>query len=690
MKGILTGLCAAAAVLEASADWRDEMWRHSIEPREGVTVRAYALEEPRVMKAYVARIDMTTPGIGFTATERSARWGERIPESTNAVLFAETKRETTCDFMERRRAEGRNVEVAFNTTPWKPWPMPKGCEYCDPVGWCVADGVEVSLHAEERSEALFLVYRDGHCAITSVVSPDDAEKVAFAANGFDILMTNGIDVATINRPEDEAPRPRMALGLADRGRTLVLLAIDGRQPGYSLGGTFADVRALLHREGVADAVLMDGGGSTSLVVFDRKNGRPYMLNRHPDGRVRANATNFGITFGGDGVCDAERTAAAYHSYEFHEIEDTPPPEGYRPFYVSHYGRHGSRHLRGTHVADALAVLENAANDGVLADEGRKLLSAMRIVGRVHDGMIGQLAERGAEEHRILARRMAARFPQVFEGRRRVRCRATVSPRVIISQTNFAMSLKDVAPGLEFDFATGDRFQQVLLPLQFARNGKPRQRPDLGEFDADGMIRRFFLQGAKVADATAFADNLFACVSICQCIKRELGGIDLYRFFSQEELVELSRRLQMDQFSGMGNSVEFGSLPVSASAKLARDFAECADNAIADGRVAADLRFGHDSGLWPLAAFIGIEGPSVRVTVAESVEKCPGWKWMPMASNLQMVFYSGKGDPAANRGEILVKVLYNEREMRVKGIVPAVGPYYRWADVRRVLLAGHVE
>ena len=202
MKGILTGLCAAAAVLEASADWRDEMWWHSIEPREGVTVRAYALEEPRVMKAYVARIDMTTPGIGFTATERSARWGERIPESTNAVLFAETKRETTCDFMERRRAEGKNVEVAFNTTPWKPWPMPKGCEYCDPVGWCVADGVEVSLHAEERSEALFLVYRDGHCAITSVVSPDDAEKVAFAANGFDNPISHVKGVISMARAAD--------------------------------------------------------------------------------------------------------------------------------------------------------------------------------------------------------------------------------------------------------------------------------------------------------------------------------------------------------------------------------------------------------------------------------------------------------------------------------------------------------
>ena len=45
--------------------------------------------------------------------------------------------------------------------------------------------------------------------------------------------------------------------------------------------------------------------------------------------------------------EPSRYANVLHSYEAPEaIVDTPAPKGYEPFYVSHYGRHGSRY----HVA----------------------------------------------------------------------------------------------------------------------------------------------------------------------------------------------------------------------------------------------------------------------------------------------------------------------------------------------------
>ena len=40
----------------------------------------------------------------------------------------------------------------------------------------------------------------------------------------------------------------------------------------------------------------------------------------------------------------DRAANNMHSYEFNPIEDTPAPKGFKPFYISHYGRHGSRWL----------------------------------------------------------------------------------------------------------------------------------------------------------------------------------------------------------------------------------------------------------------------------------------------------------------------------------------------------------
>ena len=44
----------------------------------------------------------------------------------------------------------------------------------------------------------------------------------------------------------------------------------------------------------------------------------------------------------------------------------------------------------------------------------------------------------------------------------------------------------------------------------------------------------------------------------------------------------------------------------------------------------------------------------------------------------MVFYRNAA------GEVLVKVLYNEREMRIRGLEPVPWPYYRWADLLSTL------
>ena len=53
--------------------------------------------------------------------------------------------------------------------------------------------------------------------------------------------------------------------------------------------------------------------------------------------------------------------------------------------------------------------------------------------------------------------------------------------------------------------------------------------------------------------------------------------------------------------------------------------------------------------------------------------------MPMAANLQMVFYRDKA------GDVLVKVLYNEREMRINGLSPVQWPYYRWWDLKERMM-----
>ena len=379
----------------------------------------------------------------------------------------------------------------------------------------------------------------------------------------------------------------------------------------------------------------------------------------------------------------ERTASVYHSYEFEPIADTPPPDGFKPFYISHYGRHGSRYLTGSAVSDVMNALEKANKRNALTETGRSLLADVRKIAAVHHEMSGQLAARGAWEHRRLARRMAERFPEVFSRPRRVRCRSSVSPRVLISQANFTMALKDAVPQLEFDFATGERHHKIINPLHWARMGKPdvaTRSEKISEsfarewIDPKPLVARIFTAGNPPKKPLKFAQSLFECASICQCCRCELDGIDIYRFFEAGEIAALSRTLSARHYLAMGNSEEFGPFVSASEAPLARDIAARAEAAIADDRIAADLRFGHDSGLWPLAGFLELEGPGDRVKAADSPSACPAWKWLPMAANFQMILYRNA------QGEILVKFLWNEREMRLRGVKPVSGPYYRWSDV----------
>ena len=283
---LLVSLCLAAVMCAAES------------PCKGVELKSLALETPRMMKAFVARIDLTTPGIGFTATERDLHWGEPMPDYTNRTVLIDTKRERTADFLVRRREEGLPVAIAVNSAPWGPWDC--SAAYRSKYGsfrwWNVSDGVELSHGRNPRRGAFFLVYKDGRVDIASSVPLSRTNEVAFAFCGFGMLMKNGVPVTSYVRRTAKRTNPRTAFGLTADRRTLVLLVVDGRQPGWSLGADSDDLCDILRAEGVTDAVDMDGGGSSTLVVFDEATGKPRTLNRPSDKVGRRNALNVGIFF----------------------------------------------------------------------------------------------------------------------------------------------------------------------------------------------------------------------------------------------------------------------------------------------------------------------------------------------------------------------------------------------------------
>ena len=60
----------------------------------------------------------------------------------------------------------------------------------------------------------------------------------------------------------------------DRQGFIWLVAVDGRRPDHSLGMTFAELERLSDRLDLTDALNLDGGGSTTMVVNGQVVNRP--------------------------------------------------------------------------------------------------------------------------------------------------------------------------------------------------------------------------------------------------------------------------------------------------------------------------------------------------------------------------------------------------------------------------------
>jgi hypothetical protein len=68
--------------------------------------------------------------------------------------------------------------------------------------------------------------------------------------------------------------PRTAVGFSRDRRTLVLAVVDGRRPGYSLGINLYELARFMLKQGCYEAVNLDGGGSSTMVVTGDIVNRP--------------------------------------------------------------------------------------------------------------------------------------------------------------------------------------------------------------------------------------------------------------------------------------------------------------------------------------------------------------------------------------------------------------------------------
>jgi hypothetical protein len=406
----------------------------------------------------------------------------------------------------------------------------------------------------------------------------------------------------------------------------------------------------------------------------------------------------------------DRASNNMHSYEFPEIVDTKAPKGFKPFYISHYGRHGSRYEQNsTFARAAIAGFAYLDSLNLLTDAGKALYADVKAVQDAHVGMEGSLTPRGAREHQTLARRMVQRFPAVFKNKDRweVNSFSSTNFRCIVSMCNFTNALNEESPRQEFTFTSAERFMRYINPsLNIPRPGVPPPAPLTPEqlaryrssssssaaapfapapgtpgYDFTRFLTPLFtdldVALSHLGNPEPFVKAIYTAGGLCQDI--DFLGIDIYRkYFTPEELVYFWYSGNDSIYRMWGGSEENGDVIRYAIRPLMMDFIEKADAAMQPGsHRTADLRFGHDTSILPLFALMGVDDPQNRVfPYKEAHER--GWYsffQIPMATNCQMIFYQNK------KGEVLTKVLYNEKEVLIPGIEPVSGPYYRWDELK---------
>ena len=109
---------------------------------------------------------------------------------------------------------------------------------------------------------------------------------ALGGNYYDAHHGSVAAPSSAEYPKGSVPAPRTSVGVTADGHVLMVV-VDGRQPGYSVGVTLAEMGQLMLHLGATDAINLDGGGSTIMAV--RKPGAAHITvsDRPSDGRERS-------------------------------------------------------------------------------------------------------------------------------------------------------------------------------------------------------------------------------------------------------------------------------------------------------------------------------------------------------------------------------------------------------------------
>lgn len=388
----------------------------------------------------------------------------------------------------------------------------------------------------------------------------------------------------------------------------------------------------------------------------------------------------------------------YQDYPVPTKQLTAAPKGYEPYYISHYGRHGSRWLIGKDAFDKpYKMLQEADAKGKLTERGKyvlKVVKAMRDEGRSRDGELTLL---GAQQHRGIAKRMVERFPQVFAGKTHVDAKSTIVIRCILSMENEMQQLMAMNPQIDITHDASYHDMYYMNDEETPYNQMVRTK------EAMDSLRAFYSRHndfshlmtvlfndpeyAKTVKQSSLASHVFDMAKDLMNTELRHQYANFWDVFTDQEIYNLWLKGNAYWYTYKGPNKLNNGAGMYTQLNLVQNIIETADTCLRLAHPGATMRFAHESDVLPLVCLLNLNGYGNQRTSLEQLddEDWNAYNIFPMACNVQFIFYKpSKGSkakaPNPTEDDILVKVLLNENEATLP-LKTNRAPYYHWKDVR---------
>ncbi|MBO7140209.1 MAG: hypothetical protein J6W19_06545 [Prevotella sp.] len=387
--------------------------------------------------------------------------------------------------------------------------------------------------------------------------------------------------------------------------------------------------------------------------------------------------------------DPRKSYGTDYPYTFTTQPLTKAPKGYKPFYISHYGRHGSRYYWNSQLYQELSNLLTTAHEKqLLTAEGEAFFQKFMAAKDELTAGVSELSDLGWEQHQRIARTMYNNFPEVFKRGGNVLAISSLTGRCVLSMSAFCQELVQCNPKIEIREQSARKTLNGVVPTDnqnplkrkfrrdTARWEKHKDRFQFDESLRDKVVKRVFTSTDSLpANLHRIGSNLINLYTSLPNIGHEgmMGNL-----ITDDEIAAQWEQSNLNSYSWVFEP-QYEMIPIL------EDIIKKAD-AVIEGRSdhLSDLRFGHDTCLGPLTVLMGINGADLDPEDPYEVKNCyQNWQ-TGKASNLQLVFYRSKkvrDFKSVTADDILVKCLLNGVEARLP-IATDHFPYYKWSDLRQ--------